>query len=596
MKPIEAETPPHPFQTLTALKGLSLYLLCWLPMLVVLELLKIHPGADPRYHPFQAGLWSLLEIGINVVFAGLIYRTLHKSGIRRATLLGPWLPRELRALLPTLVAQLLIGLCGIELVQLCWPSTSQMLQRLPVYLPIPGGSNYAYRAGLLFYNLVAAFGLLVAAPVCEELIFRGWLMQRLLIAWRRHAHALPLAMGVSALSFGLLHGQHLIGATCFGLLLNAIYFRTASLRLTMLLHSLYNLSVLILSFGLSKSVVQLPGMFGIPLCLLGFTAGLGIYSFQLRQNWPASGTPPPLLPQGLDALPPIAPRARSPYAQPADSPLARISLLSALSMALVLLVLAVAPLQALEHWLPSDLGSKTCGCLLQDLSKALAISLILGPWLLWLRWRCRPRPLLGHSWLSLELPAGSGRVLAALLCLLIGWRWLSVTQLNRLDDFAQQLTLIDKNWYLTQVPPALSWLMILTSVLIGSLFEQTVRQLAKYRCPNLSAMLAVVLPAGLMLQLGSPVTTLFVSGWLLLLGLKREDPLPLLRFQLLYYLLFWAVRLPASSWLSPIFAAPGFALVGLLQLPALAILVQALIRARRAVAPAKSNETPPATA
>ncbi|MBG8554830.1 CPBP family intramembrane glutamic endopeptidase [Hymenobacter guriensis] len=88
---------------------------------------------------------------------------------------------------------------------------------------------------------VLAFVVLcVAAPVLEELLFRGVLLAGLL---RNYPQRPWMAIGQSALLFGLIHGNpaQMVGTGLIGLLLGWLYYRTQSLWLCMATHALNNL-------------------------------------------------------------------------------------------------------------------------------------------------------------------------------------------------------------------------------------------------------------------------------------------------------------------------------------------------------------------
>ncbi|WP_082318123.1 CPBP family intramembrane glutamic endopeptidase [Hymenobacter sp. DG25A] len=95
-----------------------------------------------------------------------------------------------------------------------------------------------------FQNLantpVLAFVMLcVAAPVLEELLFRGVLLPGLL---RNYPQRPWVAIGQSALVFGIIHGNpaQLVGAGLLGLLLGWLYYRTSSLGICIVVHALNN--------------------------------------------------------------------------------------------------------------------------------------------------------------------------------------------------------------------------------------------------------------------------------------------------------------------------------------------------------------------
>ena len=84
------------------------------------------------------------------------------------------------------------------------------------------------------YNLLM-FGILVlAAPVFEEFIFRGFLLHRWGTRWN-----LKIAVILSSLFFGILH-SNVIGLTVFGATMALLYLRSGSLGLAIFIHSLNN--------------------------------------------------------------------------------------------------------------------------------------------------------------------------------------------------------------------------------------------------------------------------------------------------------------------------------------------------------------------
>jgi membrane protease YdiL (CAAX protease family) len=88
----------------------------------------------------------------------------------------------------------------------------------------------------------------VAVGICEEVIFRGFLIRYML--------ALPLGLGVggavvaAAVVFGIDHGYQgirgLISTTILALVFSALFFATGSIWLPMLVHALIDLRILLL--------------------------------------------------------------------------------------------------------------------------------------------------------------------------------------------------------------------------------------------------------------------------------------------------------------------------------------------------------------
>ncbi len=98
------------------------------------------------------------------------------------------------------------------------------------------------------------FALLVVAPVCEELLCRGVILEA--VRAKRGAWA---ACVISSMIFGLMHlePQFVLNAFIVGLLLSYIYLRTRSIFAPIILHSLNNLfAYVFLIFGIADSSVH----------------------------------------------------------------------------------------------------------------------------------------------------------------------------------------------------------------------------------------------------------------------------------------------------------------------------------------------------
>jgi membrane protease YdiL (CAAX protease family) len=84
----------------------------------------------------------------------------------------------------------------------------------------------------------------IVAPLVEELLFRGYLLN----LWRSR-HPLWAAILLSSFAFGLSHLQATIFAMLAGILLALVYLRFASLWPGTFLHALYNLCSCPFAFG-----------------------------------------------------------------------------------------------------------------------------------------------------------------------------------------------------------------------------------------------------------------------------------------------------------------------------------------------------------
>lgn len=87
----------------------------------------------------------------------------------------------------------------------------------------------------LIYNGIQFVSIVILAPLLEEVLFRGIILQRWSVKW-----SVVSGIILSSLFFGLLH-FNVLGLFNFGLVMALLYLRTHSLWLPIILHSLNNL-------------------------------------------------------------------------------------------------------------------------------------------------------------------------------------------------------------------------------------------------------------------------------------------------------------------------------------------------------------------
>lgn len=141
---------------------------------------------------------------------------------------------------------------------------ADMVLSLIDLLHLPAFSSDTYQK-LLKLPAVAFLVLCVAAPVLEELLLRGVLLQGLL----RNFPSRPwVAIGQSALIFGLMHANppQSLATFLLGLLMGWLYYRTRSLWLCMGVHFLNNLfafTAMLATTEVAKEE-EVTAMFGAP--------------------------------------------------------------------------------------------------------------------------------------------------------------------------------------------------------------------------------------------------------------------------------------------------------------------------------------------
>jgi membrane protease YdiL (CAAX protease family) len=204
-----------------------------------------------------------------------------RARLRWSALLGG---RPTRALVPLLAVVVPIGLVTIG---------AAMAVYIPLSYVAPGFVERAILSGSALFDARTIFDWLelvlvgvVAAPIVEELFFRGFLLHR----WARRWGTLTAVIASSAL-FAVLHGEW-IGHFLFGVAMAALYLRTRQLWMPVVAHALNNgvvaLSALpdVLRHAPpdTTTVAELRGEW--PLGIAAFVTGIVLLWWYLRRWWP----------------------------------------------------------------------------------------------------------------------------------------------------------------------------------------------------------------------------------------------------------------------------------------------------------------------
>ena len=152
-------------------------------------------------------------------------------------------------------------------------------------------------AAPLVFLFALAVSLLIAAPITEELVFRGVMLHRFAVKW-----GLGPAIVVSSVLFGLLHQFNFVGAAAFGLVMSLLYVRTRTLIVPIACHVLSNAVVVFVvvvreltggtgeeESNFTADQVRDEVVVGVALVLL--TAP--ILARFVYKNWPRLGVGPP---------------------------------------------------------------------------------------------------------------------------------------------------------------------------------------------------------------------------------------------------------------------------------------------------------------
>lgn len=145
--------------------------------------------------------------------------------------------------------------------------------------PFEIGSETTFlQYGLIFFS-VAVF-----APVVEEIIFRGIMIERF-----GSKYGYKVAVLLSSFFFGVLH-MDIIGAFFFGVVLSVLYLRTRSLLLPFLIHAANNGAVMLLIFFEDSISVRAwdtiyPFIENTWTGILLFAVSFGWLAWFLKNNW-----------------------------------------------------------------------------------------------------------------------------------------------------------------------------------------------------------------------------------------------------------------------------------------------------------------------
>ncbi len=140
----------------------------------------------------------------------------------------------------------------------------------------------------------------VFAPVVEEVIFRGILVNRWGVKW-----GIRTGIVVSSVVFGLLHVVDTAGATIFGLVAAVLYLQTRTLIVPIAFHAANNLVALLLEFvypteGPLDLAAEVQGIETMALPGLGIAAvTLPVLVWYLKRNWPGRGAEIPYEARGV---------------------------------------------------------------------------------------------------------------------------------------------------------------------------------------------------------------------------------------------------------------------------------------------------------
>ena len=227
----------------------------------------------------------VLTIAVWMVMAVSILWIGHQEGLRTRYLFGQRNPKFSFLQGVVLVLSLLLfslGISSIVFYLLSWSFPSYVNQLLESSTLLDG-TRSAYPQ---VYEALVLFLLLVCAPLAEELVFRGILLQRWAVKW-----GLRSGVIASSVLFGALHFNNPIGLTLFGLVMGLLYVRTQSLWVPIGCHALNNLAAVgidwlsqVASGGQTSTVSDVQELWWMSLILVAVSVPfLGAFVWR---SWP----------------------------------------------------------------------------------------------------------------------------------------------------------------------------------------------------------------------------------------------------------------------------------------------------------------------
>ncbi|MFN8126742.1 MAG: type II CAAX endopeptidase family protein [Candidatus Nanopelagicales bacterium] len=150
---------------------------------------------------------------------------------------------------------------------------------------------------------ILAISLVVLPPLVEELIFRGFLLERWSVKWR-----LGVAIVVQAIAFGVLHVDP-VGAGMFGVVMALMYIRCGTLWVPIVMHAINNGTVLLAVLGGADgggdSAASSPAETAI-VGIVALAVSAPFVGWFVWRNWPDTRTTTPYerFEYGPGALPP----------------------------------------------------------------------------------------------------------------------------------------------------------------------------------------------------------------------------------------------------------------------------------------------------
>ncbi len=256
--------------------------------------------------PVDALLSPMLLLFFYVAFGAWLLRFLERRSIALPALLGP-IPRQWGwPKLALLVLTLLLCSLGSFLLWFglrYWMFPEAMTGGLPTDAAAVAAAEGLNSKGPWLAQLLKFVVLVLVAPIVEETLFRGIILQRWAVLW-----GIRPAILLSSLVFGSCHSSNPLGFTVFGLVMALLYVRTRSLLIPIVCHMLNNaLAEVMLALTSGRALAAADAMAAASQSLwqglLLLAIALPFLVMFIRQTWPKASAKIPYqvnLQMGLD--------------------------------------------------------------------------------------------------------------------------------------------------------------------------------------------------------------------------------------------------------------------------------------------------------
>lgn len=229
----------------------------------------------------EPGRGAVATIALYAAIGLILFVRGHQAGLEWRRVFGPRPTVEALPLLAVLVPLMLITYAAVWLV---FVPLSFLVPELVEHTILAPQTAYEVTTSGQFVALL--FSMVVAAPLAEEMLYRGFLLQRWARRWGTRSGVV-----LSSVAFAIGHAEW-VGHFVIGVAFAMLYLRTRSLWVPILSHAIYN-CIFAVPIGVSlwtherepaTSLAEFRD--GLGVGVLTFAAGLVLLWFYKDLYWP----------------------------------------------------------------------------------------------------------------------------------------------------------------------------------------------------------------------------------------------------------------------------------------------------------------------